>query len=281
VSHRSGSIIPNPRSTQADAHGAFTFFDVAPGDYDVLAMRFARPDPLETLEFALQDVTVGERDAEPVHLRTTRAAMIEGRIVFDSALPRDPYDRMQIEALPADFDFRRIFGGDFARAGVMNGRFRLPALFGVRRVVVNGMPEGLYLKSITIDGSDVTDQAIDFGVGGASTVSAEIVISSTGASIVGRITGQKATPAGASVVVFPQDREKWFERSRFVKIVRPTRDGSFRAASLPPGDYYVALTAIVDESSATAPDVLEQLLARAAKVTLDEGEEQHVELQVL
>ena len=285
VSNRSGSIIPNSRSTQAGTDGAFTFFSVAPGDYVVLAMRFALPgvaqlargiNPIETLEVAVQDVTVGERDAEPVHLRTTRAAMMEGRIVFDSARPRDPYDRMQIEALPADLDLSLLLSGDYARARVMNGRFRLPALFGVRRFVVSEMPDGLYLKSITINGSDVTDQEIDFGVGGASTVSAEVVISATGGSIVGRITGQKPTPAGASIVVFPQDREKWFERSRFVKVVRASQDGSFRATSLPPGDYYVALTANLDGSSATTPDALEPLLSRASKVTLNEGEEQRV-----
>ena len=82
-------------------------------------------------------------------------------------------------------------------------------------------------------------------------------------------------------IVFPQDREKWFERSRFIKVVRASQDGSFRASSLPPGDYYVAATVIAGESvEATTPEVLERLVPRAVRAMLDEGAERRVEIQL-
>ena len=142
------------------------------------------------------------------------------------------------------------------------------------------MPDGWYLKSLTINGSEMTDQVIDLGVGGV--VSAEVVVSPKGGTIAGRISAERPVArASSSVIVFPQDREKWFERSRFIKVVRASQDGSFRASSLPPGDYYVAATVIAGESvEATTPDVLERLVPRAAPVTLDEGAERRVEIPV-
>ena len=188
---------------------------------------------------------------------------------------------MQIEAHPVDADFAPVRYGDsgITKTRVTKGRFRIPGLFGARRFVVSGVPEGYYLKSLTVNGSDVTDQAVDFGVGGPSTAAAEVVISGNGASIVGRITGRTNVPAGSAVVVFPRDRENWFATSRFIKTVRPLRDGSFRAASLPPGEYYVSLTSIADESmGGMSRDSLERLLPRAAKVTLNEADAQSVEI---
>jgi hypothetical protein len=189
---------------------------------------------------------------------------------------------MQIDAQPIDSDLMR---GSFSMrsSGVSfgggNRRVRFAALIGPWRFVVSGMPDGFYLKSLTINGSEMTDQVIDLGTGGGI-ASAEVVVSPKGGTIAGRITSARKTGAmGSSVIVFPQDREKWFERSRFIKVVRASQDGSFRAPSLPPGDYYVAATVIAGESvEATTSDALDRLLARAARVTLDEGQEQRVDI---
>jgi hypothetical protein len=131
---------------------------------------------------------------------------------------------------------------------------------------------------VTIDGSDATDQVFDFGVGNSRTVAAEVVISAGGGSIAGRVTTERRTAvAGSRVVVFPDDRDKWFERSRFVKVVRASQDGSFRMGSLPPGDYYVAATIIpAGSDEPSTQEDFERFLSRAARVTLDEGEERRV-----
>ena len=291
VSHRSGSVVPSSRTTGTGPGGAFTFFNVAPGDYVVQAVRspLTRGGQLgpsvdfrEGLEFAAQYVTVVAGDAEPVRLYTARGAVMEGRILTDSAVPHDPYARMQIEAHPVGFDLAPLSSGTGATARVVEGRFRIVSLTGPRRFVLSGMPEGWYLKSLAIDGSDVTDQVIDFGVGAVGAARAEVVISAEGGSIAGRITpGQRRPPAGTSVIVFPEDREKWFDESRFVKVVRTTHDGSFRAASLPPGDYLVAAVTAIDTagpSEATTPEALERLRPRAARVTLNERDERRVDV---
>ena len=295
VSHRSGHIVPGARTTRTSAGGAFTFFNVAPGDYVVRAVRFLsvprlqldRPvlvDVRESGEFAAQYVTVGSQDAEPVTLRTARGSVVEATIVVDSTRPSESFDRIQIDTHPIDLDLTpgtasmRASGVPF---GGGNRRFRLTELIGPWRFVVSGMPDGWYLKSLTINGSEMTDQVIDLGTGGGI-VSAEVVVSPKGGTIAGRISAERPVArASSSVIVFPQDREKWFERSRFIKVVRASQDGSFRATSLPPGDYYVAATAVAGESvEATTPEALERLERRAVRVTLDEGEERRVEAPV-
>jgi protocatechuate 3,4-dioxygenase beta subunit len=284
VSQRSGSIVPSPRTTQPNANGAFTFVNVAPGDYVLQATRseLGRAqgvggviNPLDAVEFDAQFVSVGDEDAEPVRLRTARGTVMEGRVVIDSTLQRDPYERMQIEGRSVDPDFSPMRTSDVARSRVDRGRFRITGLFGVRRFVLSGMPAGWYLKTLTINGNDATDQAIDFGVGAASTVVAELVISARGGTIAGRVTGRTNAVAASSVVVFPQNREHWVEGSRFIRVVRTSRDGSFRAMSLPPGNYYVAAS---NPDASTSRDALARILPRAAKVTLNDGAERIVEI---
>ena len=293
VSYRSGSIVPNPpRGTRVEADGSFTFFNVAPGDYVVQAVRtpflpglqLERPgvaDLRESVEFAAQYVSVGAQDSEPVTLRTARGSVMEATIIVDSAGPSESFDRIQIDAHSIVGDL--TYGSFSLRAtgvsfGGGNRRFRITELIGPWRFAVSGMPDGWYLKSLTINGSEMTDQVIDLGVGGGI-ASAEVVVSPKAGTIAGRLTAERpGARATSSVIVFPQDREKWFERSRFIKVVRASQDGSFRA-SLPPGDYYVAATVIAGESvEATAPEMLERLVTHAMRVSVDEGEERRVDV---
>jgi hypothetical protein len=132
---------------------------------------------------------------------------------------------------------------------------------------------GWYLKSLTIDGTDMTDHVIELGAG--ASVSADVVVSVRGGTIAGRVAIDERGARTGSVVVFPQDRAKWFERSRFIKVVS-TQDGFFRVGSLPPADYYVAVMS--DVPKAATREILESLVSRAVTVTLDEGEARRVDL---
>jgi protocatechuate 3,4-dioxygenase beta subunit len=285
VSQRSGHIVPAPRTTQPNPDGTFTFVNVAPGDYVLQANRLEASrsqgrengsNPPQAVEFDAHFVSVGDEDAEPVRLRTARGTVMEGRVAVDSSQQRDPSDRMQIEGRSVDPDFSPMRTNDAAKSRVDRGRFRIEGLFGVRRFVLSGMPAGWYLKSLTINGADATDQAIDFGVGAASTVVAEMVISPRSSTIAGRVTARTKDVPASSVVVFPQNRANWVEGSRFIKVVQTSRDGSFRAVSLPPGNYYVAAAPTLNAS--TLPGALARMLPRAAKVTLNDGIERIVEI---
>jgi hypothetical protein len=108
-------------------------------------------------------------------------------------------------------------------------------LFGPTRFLLRGRQDSWYLKSITIGGLDVTDAPFDFGAGTQTITGAEVVISSAGAAISGHVTDGASSPvSNYSIVVFPADRTKWFVTSRFLRLVRPSQDGSFEVTGSRP-----------------------------------------------
>jgi hypothetical protein len=126
---------------------------------------------------------------------------------------------------------------------------------------------------------DVTDASLDSGAGTQAGTGAEAVISNAGAGISGHVTDAASSPvSNYSVVVFSTDRTKWFVTSRFLRLVRPTQDGSFEVTGLPPGEYYVAATDPVEGNDVSGDwldsETLDQLSFRASRVTL--AEKQHV-----
>ena len=100
-------------------------------------------------------------------------------------------------------------------------------------------------------------------------------MSNAGAAISGHVTDAAASPvSNYSVVVFSTDRTKWFVMSRFLRLARPTQDGSFEVTGLPPGEYYVAATDPIEGNDVSGDwlksETLDQLSFRATRVTLTE-----------
>ena len=131
------------------------------------------------------------------------------------------------------------------------------------------------IRGRTIGDLDVTDAPFDFGSGTQTVTGAEVVISNAGAAISGHVTDAAASPvSNYSVVVFSTDRTKWFVTSRFLRLARPTQDGSFEVTGLPPGEYYVAATDPIEGNDVSGDwlksETLDQLSFRATRVTLTE-----------
>jgi hypothetical protein len=110
-----------------------------------------------------------------------------------------------------------------------------------------------------------------------TTAGAEVVVSKAGATIAGHVTDNRSAPVSDySVIVFATDRTKWLANSRFVKLGRPSPDGGFEVAGLPPGEYWVAAVDAIQGNQGVGewekPEVLESLATRATRVTLAERE---------
>jgi len=104
---------------------------------------------------------------------------------------------------------------------------------------------------------------------------ADDVVIATGAAISGHVTDATSAPVvNYSVVVFSTDRSTWSASSRFLRLVRPTQDGSFETTGLPPGEYWVAATDPVEGNDVSGDwfkfETLERLSFRATRVTLAE-----------
>jgi hypothetical protein len=90
--------------------------------------------------------------------------------------------------------------------------------------------------------------------------------------------------ADTQVIVFAEDRDLWYDGSRFVKIVSSGPDGAFVVGDLPPGGYFVSavdrLRANDQNGEGRNPELLESLMAGAAKITLTEGQKLSVNLKL-
>jgi hypothetical protein len=282
-SQRSGTIGSEPRVARTNDDGTFEFIDVTPGDYVLQAIAdagFGGP-----AEFGSEYVTVTDQDPPPVVISTSRGATLEGRFVVEGGLdpPMRPATRpmttpqhstqYSLHATAVDLDRSPSGGrGAFPLAIHDDGRFYIRGLHGSLRLTVPETLPGWYLKSLTIGGVDVTDRPFDFGHEEATVPDAQVVLSDSGAGITGAIQyPQDARRVTATVIAFSTNRDMWFDGSRHVKRTSSAMNGRFDVAGLPPGDYFVAAIDAATPLDLQAPDTLESLVSRAARVTAREG----------
>ena len=134
------------------------------------------------------------------------------------------------------------------------------------------LPTGnFYLKSIRMEGRDVTDQAVDFknndryhGV--------EVVISSQGGQLSGVVRKEEGGEVlrGSTVVLFPADPERQ-GKSRFTKTVQTDQQGSFVAKGLVPGEYVVCALQNHEAGAETDVSYLKEIEKLGKRVELTAG----------
>src|SRR5207249_4101898 len=89
------------------------------------------------------------------------------------------------------------------------------------------------------------------------------------------VNGDRRAAAGATVIVFGVDRDRWYADSRFVRKASAGQDGRFAIAGLPAGAYYAAAVTALPPDGPDAwrdPEYLINLVPRAETVTFGNGE---------
>ena len=81
-------------------------------------------------------------------------------------------------------------------------------------------------------------------------------------------------------LVFPVDSKRWKPNSRYMRAWRAAEDGRFRAAGLPPSDYYIIALDKMEPGQNNDPEFLERIRPRATSFSLVEGETKTLELKV-
>lgn len=279
--------------TSKDGH--FTISSVAPGEYtlDVRSLRIITSSDGDMVSFranivggdggdsetASVPVSVGGDDIGNVLIITARGGTAAGRVTFDGAAAPRVLTGIRIMAQPTDSD-----GPMLAMSGAPvkeDGSFELKNLSGRRLVRAGNLPQGWMLKSVLLNGEDVTDAGVEFRPGQEVT-GLEIVASNKTTTVAGTVTTSNGSPVkDYSVVVFSDDEQRWqLPLSRWVAGTRPNQDGRFEVRNLPAGGYYAIAVEYVEQGAWGDPELLERFKPLAKRFSVAEGRTETLDLKL-
>jgi hypothetical protein len=153
-----------------------------------------------------------------------------------------------------------------------DGRFTLQGVPAGLHWIRATAPRGLALKSVTIGGRDVIDEAYEVRAG-ETVNNVSIVFTDRVSEINGTVTDIKGLPVtDYTILAFPEDNRLWRPQSRQILTSRPDQNGKFQLRGLPPGRYYLATVDPANNGEWFEPAFLEQHRDTATRVTLMEGE---------
>jgi hypothetical protein len=259
-----------------DQTGLFRLPNVAPGRYQVQARSGARD-----FEIARMDLTVGAEDVEGLTLVTAPGATISGAIVSDTG---EPFDfkpaQLQVGARPGSPDAPGV------GQGLGGSRVGDDWSFSLRNItdavlIRAQAPQGWAMKSVVINGQDITDAPVEFPAGQAIS-GMQIVLTKKVTSLAGQVTDSRGNPVlDATIVVFPSDEKLWTYQSRFIKAARPDQEGKFRVTGLPGPERYLAVALQgLEDGQAGDPEFLATIKDLATRVELGEGESKSVDVKL-
>jgi hypothetical protein len=281
-SGRSGFVASAPVVPHIQGDGTFEFQNVAPGEYVVQVFTGGR-NPATEGDFAAAYVTVNGTDITGLVLRMSSGSTISGHVTLEGQGTPDVVRAIELtqaislSARPVDVDrsLPIVNSADPAPIHIFSDlTFRMAGINGPRVFRLTRAPREWALKAVLLNGVDVTDTPLDFGTSEQSVSDLEVVLTDRPSEVSGRVTdaGGRGV-ADCGVAVFATVSSLWSQpASRFLTMVRTERDGTFRAANLPPGQYYLATVDRRLEGEWQDPDVLESLIPHATSVILYEGQ---------
>src|SRR4030095_13592023 len=149
-----------------------------------------------------------------------------------------------------------------------DGRFVMRSGAGALHLRIVGMPPGWFLKSVQLNGVDVTETELDLVPGGRQRF--EITLTNRVSHLAGIVTDRSARPvSNALVVVFPEDRARW-TNTRSIRTTFSHQQGRYEMDSLPISRYRAVAVTSLPRNAWTDPDVLSRFWPDASPVSLDD-----------
>jgi hypothetical protein len=260
-----GNQLGNNYGSRISGDGTFSISNVPPGRY----ILRARGNDAQWPQYATLPVTVAGADIPDVSIMVAQGATIIGTVSFpplQTALP----DMGQVRISSVSIDP----GLTNSQARVeQDNSFKIVAVAaGLHLIRPGGQLRGWSLKSVLLDGRDITDTPIEVRSGQEIT---RVLMTFTDAvnEINGTLTTDRGVPiTDYTVLAFPIDSSLWRAQSRHIATARPDQNGKFWIRNLPAGSYYVATVDPTQQGEWFEPDYLEEHRVGAANVTLGEGD---------
>jgi len=264
--------------------GEFTIENVPPGDYTLVVSPFPAGESYPKLpggpEFASMPVSIAGDDITGLRLMTRPAATISGRVVVEGAGPAS-MGTVAVQAVPeaspaAGLRFRGASEQDNGVRG--DGTFELQGLVGPITLQVSP-GNGYMLKSVSINGADVTDVPFDpTSLGTAA--DARVVLTDKVTVVSGTIPAERMDPDGVAIAIVADRVPQGAWPTRYMRVVRPDPKGHFEALGFPPGGYAALMTGPIENTAVFDPQTQARVRESGRSFSLREGEHVTLDLAV-
>jgi hypothetical protein len=271
---------------QVGPNGTFTLSNVPPGEHFI----DVRPTPRgggSGAEFASVPLTIANENIAGLRITTGPGATVRGRVVFEGTASRTGgLGPLRVMAQAEDpqtpmFGMGMMFGGGAGGDGRIadDGAFELGGVTGSVLFRVNAPPSWA-LKSVTIQGEDMTDEPYPFK--GAQALSdVVIVLTDRLTEVTGGVTDTRGRPSTDYVVVLlPSEAKAGAAAMRYTRTVRPDQQGSFSVRGLPPGEYLAAAVESLEQGREWDPEFQGRVRDVGRRVTLTEGQSLSLDLKL-
>jgi hypothetical protein len=226
--------------------GRFSFAGVVPGRYQIRARGIT--DPFGAALFAVFSVDVRGIDVSGIKMTLRPGAILEGRLAVENTRGSKP-------PLPGTVRVRAPFidGSSFGDAltGTVqpDGTFALRGIMrGSHQLVVDGLEPPWVLRSITHQGTDITDLQLDFAER-EHRRDVRVTITDAASEVSGVVENPRKRPiAHAGVLIFSKTPLFWMRTNRRMRIAYTDQEGRFSVSGLPAGEYVAVTARSVDES---------------------------------
>ena len=212
------------------------------------------------------DAALGRRRRRAgILLTTSKGGTVTGQLAFDGPRPTS-LGSIRITSVPADSDGPTIGGLGAREREKTTVRSSLKGLTGLRLIRLGNAPPGWTLKSVKLNGTDITDNGAEFKPG-ETTSGLEVELTNRSTSVNGNVTASDGSLLkDYTVVIFSETPEQWrFPMTRWVTGTRPDQDGRFKVQSLPVGNYLAVAVDYVPQGEWGDPELLDRLKSRAKR----------------
>ena len=244
-------------------NGAFELKVFGPGRY-ALAAQIGRV--LEDSEYGEVVLDLNGENVDGVLLRTSDGGSLAGRlIVEEGSLTPESYARVRVVSMPEANDgfYPPPKGGDLDPDGL----FRFDSAWGQRTFRVVGLPTNFVLKSVLLNGADVTESGVRFAPNQAI-ADLRVIVTTLTKTIEGIATDEDGRPLVDAAVVLVPDGEPQRHRSH---VARVGPDGQFSVRNVLAGDYRAVTVTPAMEFSLEDEEQRQRVRQAATPVKVGDG----------
>lgn len=269
-----------------DEQGRFAMRNIPPGSYRLVARGRPSGPNMEVPqnapgEIGIVPLTVNS-DLEGLVVMLSPGATITGQIVFEQGPPQLPPGQqsfqMRVTGMLGDPENNVGMNSPQPALVTPDLTFVMRGLHG--EILLRSSGPGMFLKSVTVGGRDVTDQPYEFKNG----EQVMLVMTTRASTLEGTATDAAGKPAlEAAILVFSEDKATWRMNSTRTRRGFVDPFGKYRVTGLLPGRYYVIATPrerLNVPASGMDSSLFEQLAKEATSFVVGEDEQRQVDVKV-